>query len=134
MKLDLINMSKVPTAESVGENDKVLIESGGEIKKTAASNIGGGGDGGILAITITWEEGLDESIGTFDKTWTEIDTAMRAKTPCYAYTFWPTYVDMYLVTSVESETDIGYTVRISDGTTNYTATAGTASSYPSMTD
>lgn len=66
MKLDLINMSKVPTAESVGENDKVLIESGGEIKKTAASNIGGGGGGG--AVLIDW----DIETGALGATWNEI--------------------------------------------------------------
>ena len=67
MRLDLIPLSGVPTAESVGESDKVLINSGGTIKQTAASNVSGGGGGDSIVFI-----GCNDETGTMNSTWQEI--------------------------------------------------------------
>jgi len=50
--LDTITLGETPVVESLGSNDKVLIESGGRMKRVNSSAVGGGGGNGyILDIT-----------------------------------------------------------------------------------
>lgn len=61
MHIEYKPLANVPTTESLGDTDTVLVVSGGEVKKTAKSNVGGGGggDGGATfkVVTITESEG-----------------------------------------------------------------------------
>lgn len=45
MKIDFIPLANVPTVESLTDSAKVLVIDSGEVKKTAKSNIAGGGGG-----------------------------------------------------------------------------------------
>ena len=163
MQIEYVPLASVPTAATVGESDKVLIESGGEIKKTAVSNIGGdelpeitgSDDGKVLTVddgSAVWATpatpaspvvvlGLDESTGAFDKTWGEILAYVTAGT---------------LVCNITSEENISATLMIvgdvatyDDGGTNkwrisffdlanpetiVNAYADSASGYPVLDD
>lgn len=72
-ELNTKSLSELATVDSLGNTDKVLIESGGLMKKANPSIIGGGG-GMIVNIT------ADESTGyaTMDKTFAEIKDAVDA--------------------------------------------------------
>lgn len=134
MKLDLINMSKVPTAETVGESDKVLIESGGEIKKTAASNIGGGGGGSKVEFVSP-----DSKTLALNKTWAEIFALVKGGTLVCMVHSGEESCSMYIVSEVVTYEDQGSTVyRVSfDDLANQSgmdAIAESADGYPIVND
>lgn len=55
MKIDFIPLANVPTVESLTDSAKVLVVDNGEVKRTAKSNIGGGGSSDFTEKTITLE-------------------------------------------------------------------------------
>ena len=67
----IIDFNNLETVEELGENDKVLVNSGGSVKEADASLIGGSGDGGIFFV--------NDVNGTLDKTWQEINDALEAR-------------------------------------------------------
>ena len=71
MHIEYKPLSNVPTAETLGDSDTILVVSGGEVKKTAKSNVGGGsgGGGGMLVETEF------VSLGVYDKGFVTEDDA-----------------------------------------------------------
>ena len=41
--LDTITLSELDAISELGNNDKILVESGGRMKRASSANIGGGG-------------------------------------------------------------------------------------------
>lgn len=68
-ELNTITLSELDVVDSIGANDKVLLESGGRMKKIGGDGVGGGG------LVVLSE--FDSLIGTsrLDKTWNEIYSA-----------------------------------------------------------
>ena len=48
-ELNTVTLTELPVADSVGQNDHILIESGGRMKR-ASGNLVGSGDGYVLDI------------------------------------------------------------------------------------
>lgn len=59
-ELSTKNLSELTVITELGENDKVLVESGGRMKKIASSAVGGGG-GVLIVDTSDFESSNQES-------------------------------------------------------------------------
>lgn len=63
MHIEYKPLANVPTAETLGDTDTVLVVSAGEVKKTAKSNVGGGGSGGGLIVECDFEQKSQYEVG-----------------------------------------------------------------------
>lgn len=72
--LETITIGELPTITEIGENDTVLIASGGRMKKANPSLVGGGS---TLVVTTSYSGDPEGTYTiTFDKTYAEIAEAM----------------------------------------------------------
>lgn len=98
----IIDFNNLETVEELGENDKVLVNSGGSVKEADASLIGGSGGGGLEPLIINMLDsgpnGVDDIPGLhfyLDKTTEEIYSAMKQGRLCIIIADLDTVVSYY---------------------------------------